>query len=123
MAARKAETKTPGGSVSEARAKSAVVKLETQPKVASSDQSSEAITKQITYLMSTITNQNANTNGQNGPRCNSGGGKFTNTKAQWPKKDRKDMFWGDVELPDMGGESAQHLEKVIISLSYWSTEI
>ena len=52
--------------------------------------------QQIVCLMSVITNQNANTNGQNGPRCNNGCGKFTNTKTQWPKKD----------VPDMGGESA-----------------
>ena len=39
MAARSAETETPGGSALEARAKSAVVKLEDQAKVASSDQS------------------------------------------------------------------------------------
>ena len=35
MAARKAETETPGGSMLETRAKSAVVKLKVQPKVAS----------------------------------------------------------------------------------------
>ena len=68
MAARKSETETPEGGVSEGRAKSAVVKLETQPKAASSGPSYEAITQQIAYLMSTITNQNANTNGQNDPR-------------------------------------------------------
>ena len=62
MAARKAENETPGGSALEERAKSAVVKLEAQPKVASSVQSHEAITQQIKYLMSTITNQNFNNN-------------------------------------------------------------
>ena len=56
----------------EARAKSAVVKLETHPKVASSEPSYEAIMQQIVYLMSAITNQNADTNGKNGPRCNNG---------------------------------------------------
>ena len=50
MAATKAEMETPGGSVLEARAKSAVVDLEAQPKVASSDQSYEAITQHIAYL-------------------------------------------------------------------------
>ena len=95
MAARKAETETPESSVSEARAKLAVVQLETQPKVASSEPSYEAIMQQVMYLMSTITNQNANTNGQNGPRCNSWSGKFTNTRTKRPKKDRKDMLcWG-----------------------------
>ena len=82
MAARKAKTETPGGSVPEARAKSAVVKLETHPKVPSSDQLYEAITQQIAYLMSTITNQNASNNGQNGPRHNNGGGKFAKPKGQ-----------------------------------------
>ena len=47
MATMKAETKTLGGGVPEARAKSAMVELETQQKVASSDQSYEAITQQI----------------------------------------------------------------------------
>ena len=37
MAARKAKTETLGGGVPEARAKSAVVELKTQPKVANSD--------------------------------------------------------------------------------------
>ena len=39
MAARKAETKTLEGSAPEARAKSAVVELEAQPKMASSNES------------------------------------------------------------------------------------
>ena len=42
MAARKAKTDTQDGGVSESRAKSAVVKLETQPKTASSEPSYEA---------------------------------------------------------------------------------
>ena len=90
MAARKAKMETLGGSVLEARAKSAVVKLEAQPKAASSDQSYEAITQQITYLMLAITNQNVNNNEQKDPNCNNRGGKFT--KPQRPKKDRKDMI-------------------------------
>ena len=90
MAARKAETETPGGSVPEARVKSAVDELETQPKVDSSDKSYEAITQQIVYLMSTITNQHLNNNGQNGSNCSNGGGTFS--KPQRPKKDRKDMI-------------------------------
>ena len=64
MAARKAET--PGGGVSEARAKSSMVELERQPKPASSEPSYEAI-MQIMYLISAITYQNANTTEQNGP--------------------------------------------------------
>ena len=54
--------------MSEGRAKSTVVELETQPKASSSKPSYEAIMQQITYLMSTITNQNANSNGQSGLR-------------------------------------------------------
>ena len=45
--------------------------------------------------MSTITNQNASNNGENGARHNNGNGKFPNTKTQRPKKDQKDMLcWG-----------------------------
>ena len=62
MAARKAETETPGSGVSEVRAKSAVVEIESQSKMASSELPYEAITQQIAYLMSAITNQNANNN-------------------------------------------------------------
>ena len=82
MAARKAETETLGGSVLEARAKSAVVELEAQAKMTSSDQLHEAITQQIAYLMSTITNQNVNYNGQKGPNCNNWGGNLLNLKGQ-----------------------------------------
>ena len=95
MAARKAKTETPRSSVSEVRAKSAVVEIKSQSKTASSKPPYEAVTQQIAYLMSTITNHNANNNGQNGPRYNNGNGKFPNTKTQRPKKDRKDMTcWG-----------------------------
>ena len=66
MAARKAETETPETGVSEARAKSAVVNLDTLLKVNSSESSYEVITQQIAYLMSTITNQNSGNGGQNG---------------------------------------------------------
>ena len=45
--------------------------------------------------MSTITNENANNNGQNGPRHNNGNGKFPNMRTQRPKKNRKYMIcWG-----------------------------
>ena len=95
MAARKAIAKTPGTGVSEVRAKSAVVELETQPKATSSEPAYEAIMQQIAYLMATITNQNTNNNGQNGVRGNNGNGKFPSTKTQSPKKDQKDMLcWG-----------------------------
>ena len=69
MAARKAKTETLGSGVSEASAKSAVVGTYSQSKMVNSDPSYEAITQQIAYLMSSITNQNTNkTYGQNGPK-------------------------------------------------------
>ena len=92
MVARKAETETPGSDVSEARAKSAVVGISSKSKAASSDLSYEAITQQIAYIMSAITNHNTNNN------CvwhNNGNGKIPNTKTQRPEKDRKDRIcWG-----------------------------
>ena len=99
MAAGKAKTEIPGSSVSEATAKSALVgtgETDSQSKVANSDPSYEAITQEIAYLMSAVTNQNTNkTNGQNGPKCNNGDGKFSSVKTQKLKKDRKNMkCWG-----------------------------
>ena len=58
MAARKAKTETSGGDVSEARAKSAIVEIDSKSKGTSFDPSYEVITQQIAYLMSIITNQN-----------------------------------------------------------------
>ena len=58
MAARKAETETSGGDVSETRAKSAVVEIDSKSEGNSFDPSYEAITQQIAFLMSIITNQN-----------------------------------------------------------------
>ena len=96
MAVRKAETKTPGSNVSKARAKSAVVGTALQVKVASSDPLYEALTQQIAHLMSTITNQNSNKNSEsNGSKPGNGNGKFSFTRFQRPKRDRKDMkCWG-----------------------------
>ena len=96
MAARKAKTETPGSSVLEVRAKSAVVGTDLQPKVASSDPPCEAITQQIAYLMSAITNWNTNKNNEQiGSKQNNRNGKFSNMKSQRPMKDRKDMkSWG-----------------------------
>ena len=88
MAARKAETETPGSNVSEARAKSAVVgtALGLPLKVASSDPPYEALTQQIAYLMSAITNQNlSKNNGCNGSNPSNGNGKYSFTKFQTPK--------------------------------------
>ena len=101
MAARKAETETPGSSVSEARAKSAVVGTDTasQANVASSDPSHEALTQQIAYLMSAVINQpnqnSSKNNGCNGSKSINQNGKYSSTKFQRPKRDRKDMkCWG-----------------------------
>ena len=59
MASRKAETGTLGSSVSEVRAKSAVIGAATDlaEAKASSEPSYETITQQIAYLMSAVTNQ------------------------------------------------------------------
>ena len=92
MAARKAETETPGSDMSGARAKSAVVGIDSKSKGASSDPPYEAITQQIAYLMSAITNQNTNNNSIG---HNNGNGIIPNMKTQRPEKDRKDRIcWG-----------------------------
>ena len=77
MTARMAETETLGLSALEAKAKLAVVKLEAQTKAPSSDQLYEVVTQQLAYLMSVITNQNVNNNGQNGSSHNNWGGTFS----------------------------------------------
>ena len=72
----------PGSGVSETRAKSAGSwKSTSHSKMVISEPPYEVITQQITYLMSAITNQNVNNNGQNGSRHNNGNGKFSNTKT------------------------------------------
>ena len=58
MVARKADTETSGSDVSEHRAKSAVVEIDSKSEGTSFDPSYKAITQQIAYLMSPITNQN-----------------------------------------------------------------
>ena len=68
MASRKAETETLRSSMSELRSKSVIVRTDTdlQIKGVSSEPSYEAITQQIAYLMSAVTNQtnqNLNKNG------------------------------------------------------------
>ena len=94
--ARKAETETPGINVSEARAKSDVVGTDLQARVARSDPLYEALTQQIAYLMSAITNQNSSKNNEcNGSKQSNGNGKFPTTNIQRPKRDRTDMkCWG-----------------------------
>ena len=106
MAARKAETETPGSGVSKVRATSAVVEMETQTKATSSEPTYEVITQQIAYLMSAITNQNASNNGQNGVRHNNGNGKFLIQKPKGQREIRKICFVGDAEVLDMGGGNA-----------------
>ena len=100
MALRKAKTETLGSSVSEIRAKAAVVGTDTdsQVKGASSEPSYEVITQQIAYLMSAVTNQNNLSVNKNGgctgfkPNEN---GKYPSTNFQRPKKDKKNMTcWG-----------------------------
>ena len=100
MTSRKAGTETLGSSMSEVRAKSAVVgadadSLETKD---GSYPSFEAIMQQIAYLMSAVANQtNPNltkTNECPGFKPN-GNGKYSSTTFQRPKCDRKNMIcWG-----------------------------
>ena len=100
MALRKAETETLGSSVSEVRAKSAVVGADTDSpaKGASSELSYEVITQQIAYLMSAVTNQtslNLNKNGRCTGFKSNGNGKYPSTTFQRPKTDKKNMTcWG-----------------------------
>ena len=94
MGARKAETETPGSNVPKAKAKSAVVGIESQSKATSSDPPHEAITQQIAYLMSAITNQNLSENNEhNGFKPSDGNGKFSNTKFHRSKKDKDIKCW------------------------------
>ena len=100
MASRKAETETLRSSVSEVRAKSAVVGADTDlaGKKASSEPSYEAITQQIAYLMSAIANQTSpnptKTSGHLGFKPN-GNDKYSSNTFQRPKHDRKNMTcWG-----------------------------
>ena len=111
MASRKVETETLETSVSEVRAKSAVVGTDTDlaEAKASSEPSYEAITQQIAYLMSAVANQtNPNltkTIGHPGFKPN-GNGKYSSNAFQRPKHDKKNMTcWGcggtrHAPLPD-----------------------
>ena len=67
-----------------------------QVKVASSDPPYEALTQQIAYLMSAVTNQNlSKNNGCNGFKSNNGNGRYSSMMFQKPKRDRKEMkCWG-----------------------------
>ena len=84
MASRKAETETLRSSVSEIRAKAAVVGTDTDSHVkgASSKPPYEAITQQIAYLMSAVTNQpnqNLDKNGGHMGSKSNGNGKYSST--------------------------------------------
>ena len=100
MASRKGEAETLRSSVSEVRAKSAVVGADAdsaETKV-SSEPSYEAIMQQIAYLMPAIANQtNLNltkTSGCSGFKPN-GNGKYPSNTFQRSKHDRKNMTcWG-----------------------------
>ena len=117
MALRKAETESLRNSVSEVRAKSAVVGADTDSseKKVSSKPLYEAIMQQIAYLMSAVVNQtnlNPKKNcGCTGFKCN-GNGKYPSTTFQRPKCDRKNTScwgcggtghsWRECPLPDKG---------------------
>ena len=93
IASRKTKTETLRCSVSEIRAKSTVVGTDTdsQVKGASSKPSYEAITQQIAYLMSAVTNQthqNLNKNGGCTRSKSNVNGKYLFTTFQRPKRDK-----------------------------------
>ena len=115
---KKAETETPSSNVSEARAKSTIVGTDLQVKVASSDPPYEALTQQIAYLMSAITNQNSSKNNEcNGSKQSNGSGKSQQPSFRDQKGIEKTWCAGDVEVPAIVGESAPHPGKVITFLS------
>ena len=97
MALRKAETETLESNVYEVRAQSAVVGMDTglQAKGASSELSYEALTQQIAYLMSALTNQTkqnlSKNNGCNDSKSSNENGKYLYIKFQKLNRDRKDM--------------------------------
>ena len=100
MTSRKAEMETLGSSVSEGRAKSAIVGTNTDlaEAKASSEPSYEAITQQIAYLMSAVANQVhpelTKTGGHPGFKSNENN-KYSSNMFQRPKYDRKNMtYWG-----------------------------
>ena len=101
MASRKAETETLRSSMSEVRAKSAVVgtdDADSSEVKASSEPSYEAIMQQIAYLMSAVANQ-TNLNPTKTGGCTvfkpNGNGKYSSNTFQRPKHYRKNMTcWG-----------------------------
>ena len=74
------------------------------------------ITQQNAYLMSAITNQNANNNNAKMVQgIITGMENFPIKKPKGQKRKGKILPVWDVEVPDMCGESAQHPVMVIIS--------
>ena len=117
MAFRKAEREALRSSVSEVRAKSTVVRADTDPQArgASSEPSYEAIMQQIAYLMSAVANQtnpNLNKNGGCMGFKSNGNGKHPSTMFQRPKKDKKNITcwacggsghsWRECSIPRQG---------------------
>ena len=96
MALRKAETETLRSSVSEVKAKSAVVEADTDSleKKASSKPLYEVIMQQIAYLMSAVASQ-TNPNLTKTSGCTrfkpNGDGKYPSNTFQRPKHDRNNM--------------------------------
>ena len=100
MASRKAGTETLGSSVSEGRAKSAIVgpNIDLAEAMAGSEPPYEAITQQIAYLMSAVTNQ-ANQNLTKSSGClgfkHNGTSKYSPNTFQRPEHDKNNMTcWG-----------------------------
>ena len=118
MASRKAETETLGGSVSKGRAKSAIVGANTDlsETKAGSEPSYEAITQQIAYLMSAVTNQakpNMTKSSGHLRFKHNGTSKYSPNTFQRPKCDKKYMTcWGCGE-PNIVGENPLLPEKGI----------
>ena len=95
MALRKAKTETLESIVPKARAKSAVVGSDTAPQVkgVGSEPSYEALTQQIAYLMSAVSNQTnqklSKSKECDGSKSSNGNVKYSYTKFQKPKRDKK----------------------------------
>ena len=108
--------------MSEIRAKSTVVGTDTelQVKGASSKPSYEAITQQIAYLMSAVTNQNnqsvSKDGGCTGFKSN-GNGKYPSTTLQRPfqrlKRDKKNMTCWGWRLGRVGGSGEYSWQRVL----------
>ena len=128
MASRKAEMKTLRSSVSEGRAKSAIVGANTDlaEMKASSESSYEAITQQITYLMSAVANQtNLNLTKSSGcPGSNTMElGSIPLIHSRGPGLIKRTWPVEDVGEPDIVGENAPLPDKGIPFLSSLTFQI